>query len=269
MSLLGIEHKFEEGEGLSKFLISSLVFHILFVFSFYFSNEISFMSKNDHKVNIANASIRVDIVEMPKFTIKELKSMQKDILKGEKEKVQEIESIKKETTMSKDNDFLVKKKKKSFLDMINKMSKKKVSKKKVKIKKKRKVKGNSFGKYSGDLNKLVVAGNKLNSGKSLVGTTSEIENTIFNKYISTLPDWVRPNWKLPSYLLDQSLRCRVRVYLSSNGKVVRSEIFESSGVEEFDQRALNAVSVSSPFPSLDGEIVSRVINGEIILGFPL
>ena len=109
----------------------------------------------------------------------------------------------------------------------------------------------------------------MNSGKSIVGSRSLEESTIFHKYLEVLPDWVRINWKLPSYLMDQNLRCRVRVFLTANGRVVRSEIFESSGVLEFDQRALKAVRDSSPFPKIDAEIMSKVINGEILLGFPL
>ena len=145
MVSVGVAHQFRGSEALTKFVIGSILLHILLIFGFYFSNQFKLLKGSEHKINIASASIRVDIVEMPKFTPNELKVMQKEIIKGDKE-IAELKEAENAIQAAKDSDFLVKQKKKSFLDMMKKMSRKKVKVKKIKIKKK-KIRGERFGKF--------------------------------------------------------------------------------------------------------------------------
>jgi TonB family protein len=71
-----------------------------------------------------------------------------------------------------------------------------------------------------------------------------------------------------SFLLDKKLKCRIRIWIAMNGSVTRAEIYEPSGDNEYDQRALDAVRATS-FPPLSAEFGRRAINGDILLGFPL
>ena len=59
-----------------------------------------------------------------------------------------------------------------------------------------------------------------------------------------------------------------RIYLNSNGKLEKAEIFESSGNQEYDRRAIQAV-MTSTFPKPEKEIAQKVVAGDILLGFPL
>ena len=127
---------------------------------------------------------------------------------------------------------------------------------------------NSTGFSQRELQQLILAGNKLSKGSSLTGGSGD-SGDAFTQYISSLPDMIRPRWKLPSYLIDQNLKCRIRIFLNPTGRLLRAEIYESSGNSEYDRRALEAVKGTSPFPELAESFKSRGINGDIVLGFPL
>ena len=124
-------------------------------------------------------------------------------------------------------------------------------------------------KYKKELAQLVLEGNKLSKGSSVTGSNDYSQNETFSNYIKELPSFVRPFWKLPSYLIEKDLRCRVKVFISKDGRILNYKIFESSGDPEFDQRAIAAIKQVIKFPEPDKEIVLRVASGEVILGFPL
>jgi len=206
------------------------------------------------------SSVRVDIVEMPKYTLKELKRMKPPSVRKEKK-------IVRKTPKSLNNNPIkfkkqVKKKTRNdFLSMLSSMG----QLKKTKIKNKK----NTLDSHRGNIKKLLLAGNKISEGRALYGKESDMDNSIFSSYISILPDHVRPNWKLPSYLADKDFKCRVQVFLKENGELQHLEIFESSGNLEYDKRAIEAVKKSSPFDQIPKEISDRAYKGDIILGFPL
>ena len=103
----------------------------------------------------------------------------------------------------------------------------------------------------------------------MYGSGNSADLTAFQVYASRLPDLVRPHWRLPSFLMDKNLKCRIRVWLNLNGEVTRTEVYQSSGEAEYDQRAVEAVKSTSPFPKLSEDYVKRALNGDILLGFPL
>ena len=99
------------------------------------------------------------------------------------------------------------------------------------------------------------------------GNASDL--TAFQVYASRLPDLIRPHWRLPSFLMDKKLKCRIRVWIAQNGDVSRAEVYQSSGDGEYDQRAIEAIRSASPFPRLSEEFGKSGQNGGIALGFPL
>ena len=240
----------------------STVIHIVVVVLIFFVKGFEWKI-NPQSMNVVHSSVRVDVVEMPKFTVAELKRMQQQA--GDSEISEELTTI----APPAKTDILIKKKKVNFMALMNNLSKKKVEKAKHQKKRKARKQGQKFGKFSGDLKKIMLAGNKLNKGKSIVGGSAGISDGVFSNYIQSLPDQVRMHWKLPSYLLNKKLRCRIRIFLNEQGVVLRSDIIESSGEKEFDARAQKAIVQSQPFPKIDPEILSRVVRGDIILGFPL
>ncbi|MGE3610536.1 MAG: TonB family protein [Bacteriovoracaceae bacterium] len=221
-------------------------------------------------VEIIRASVRVDVVGMPKFTIQELKEMQKsptapvepEVAKGVKEvtKVEAADVIKKDDLVIEEQSK--EKKKKSFLNLISDYSS-------VKVSPKESSKGSQSGKGSKNLDSLILEGNRLSKGTALVGDYSDQANSEFANYVQTLPELIRSHWKLPSYLLDKNLRCRIRIYLSMSGQLIKIEMQESSGQVEFDTRAEKAIRDASPFPKPSEVVGARLTSSGIILGFPL
>jgi TolA protein len=221
-------------------------------------------------MKLIESSVRVDVVAMPKLTLKELKALP-PISRGDIDAPVEEKVVKKDTINKGDVVLEKKVKKKSFLDMMKNLSNKTAKKEKTKKKKKEK-KGNKNGLNidSNTLRNLVAEGNKVSKGVAISGTgSSNGDLTEFNLYMSALPAHIRVNWKLPGYLLEKDLKCRIRIFLNKNGKLLKAEVYQSSGEEEFDQRALSAVQKSSPFPSVPSQNAKNALNGEIVLGFPL
>ena len=83
------------------------------------------------------------------------------------------------------------------------------------------------------------------------------------------PDWVRPNWNLPGYLIGRELQCRIRIFISATGELIKVEIMDSSGEDEYDQKAIAAIESSAPFSPPPEPVVAKVVKGNIVLGFPL
>jgi TonB family protein len=258
------------GKPFKFYMTKSMFLHLALVVLAVVSTKLMFWNQeNIRKTNIklVEASVRIDMVAMPKFTIKELKSM--DL--GSEGEVEPEPIIKaKPIDNSKGPEFLKKKKKKpNFMDMMKNLSKQKVSKQKKRKKKIKKGNDGISNNDRSDLSKLVLSGNKLSKGMALTGGSNAAAQEGFQLYVSKLPNFVRPRWNLPAYLMGKELRCRIRVYLAPSGKLLKAEIYESSGDADYDQRSLAAVQKSSPFPSLDKAYSNKGIKGEILLGFPL
>ena len=154
------------------FLISFGSHVLIFLLSFAGQQLISKVFK-DSDVEIIRSSVRVDVVGMPKFTVQELKEMQKtpelpkveEAAPGVKEEI--VVKTEKEDVIKKD-DLVLKeegeKKKNSFLNIISDYSSKKVE-----AKEKTQKKGQKDGKHTKNLQSLILEGNRLSQGSALVG----------------------------------------------------------------------------------------------------
>lgn len=266
-SSFGVEDKF------NKYLSLAVIFHagiLLFIFTLNTVLKLDLFRKDEVPKNLKliQSSVRVDIVAMPKFTVQELKKMK--VAPVAKEVKAEV-SKKEAEDVIKPGDVVIKKAKKkiNLKNLLSNLSKKENKKLKKKNKNKKNSKGKINQKQRELLNKLILEGNHVSSGSSLVGDNSSEASSKFNQYVQNLSNLVRPHWKLPSYLIEKNLKCRIRIYIAANGKILDKKIYESSGVSEFDQRALAAVESVSILPKPDGEIISKLAAGEAVLGFPL
>jgi TonB family protein len=222
-------------------------------------------------IEVIRSSVRVDVVGMPKFTVQELKEMEKSAvvaLPKEPEAVKSPDKVeaKPETEdVIKKDDLVIqekgtKKKKSSFLSTLSDYAK-------VKVKKETK-KGKQDGVANENLKALVIEGNRISQGSALTGDYSDEANSEFGAYVQTLPGAIRPYWKLPSHLLNRDLRCRIRIYLNTNGSLIKTDIVEPSGDPEFDARAEEAIRKTN-FPPPSESVGKRLTTSGIILGFPL
>tara|TARA_B100001971_G_scaffold215195_1_gene260352 strand:+ start:182414 stop:183175 length:762 start_codon:yes stop_codon:yes gene_type:complete len=249
---------YERETNLNQAVIKALALHIALVLIFLILGKLDFQITPDaiEIEETIQSSVKVDVVGMPKLTVQELKEFKAtEIEKGETEDPKNIAEEKVEEPVEEKVDLG---------NLLSNLSKKKVAPKKRKKKKKF---GNVLSQK--ELKSLVLEGNKISQGESVVGDSLENARTVLGQYASTLPSHVRPFWKLPSYLLNKDLSARIRVYLSETGKVLRTEIIKSSGVDDFDQRALRAIKQANPFPAPESEIAKLTTSGAIVLGFPL
>ncbi len=253
-----------------KFLISCVVHVCLLGLAATAGKYIGTIWKTND-IEIIRSSVRVDVVGMPKFTIQELKEMEKNAvdLPKEPEAVKSPDKVEAKPEESEDvikkNDLVIEeaakeKKKKNFLSSLSNYAKKDV--------KKDTKKGAKDGKANENLKALALEGNRISQGTALTGDYSDQENSEFGGYVQTLPGTIRPYWKLPSHLLSRDLRCRIKIYLNVNGSLMKTELMESSGDPEFDERAIRAIKQSN-FPKPSESVGKRLTNSGIILGFPL
>ena len=69
--------------------------------------------------------------------------------------------------------------------------------------------------------------------------------------------------------MSKKLQCRVQIFLSGNGRIIESKIFQSSGNSLYDSKAIEAVNKTKFLPALPKQFTDRGLSGDIILGFPL
>lgn len=256
-------------------LVHALIIAAFVISSLYFNGLIS--ERKKYNMKLVESSVRVDLVAMPSMTIKELKSLEK--LAAGKPKVEVIAEPEPKTPKveveTKGPEFIKKVKKLSFAEMMKGYSKKKLPKAKVTKSnvKKNKAKAGIGGLSRSErlaLANLVKEGNRLKKGSSLTATgIGSSDNGTFHTYMEQARDWVKREWKLPTYLRDKDLSCQIQIFVNSSGKLLKTEIYKSSGNKEFDERAVAAVKASNPLPGYANEIKSRVVGGEIVLAFPL
>jgi len=262
----------EKDPFIKNFVISTGVHAVLFVLAFGVGKFISGSSVDQGKIEVITSSVRVDVVGMPKFTVEELKAMQSQVqekaqveAKGAPEEVKptvdEAEDVIKKDDIviqEKSNDAP---KKPSFMNIVSDYSAKKV---KAAPKKKGSTQGSNKS-----LDSLVLEGNKLSKGGALVGDYSDGEVSEMAEYVQALPELVRVHFKLPSYLMDQNLRCRIAVYIGNTGEVLKTQLIESSGNPEYDARAEKSIRAAAPFPKPSSTLSPRLGGSGVILRFPL
>lgn len=274
-----------DSKPLSFYLRRSTYVHVVLVVLTLSGSKIAFeIAKTEREKNLEliQASVRVDMVAMPTHTLNELKNMSSGVEEAKKEepskapeveakaeKVEEKVEAKEEPKVAEKDPVpsLEEASKAKRMDFLSKL--KKIGSKKVDTDGNQKAEKGLYGEKSTDLKSLVLSGNKLNKGVAMYGDGGATNMTAYQAYAVKVTTMVKPHWKLPSYLLEKNLKCRVQIWLSKNGEVTRSAIYQSSNDQEFDQRAIEAIRSAAPFPEVAEDISNKVQNGSIVLGFPL
>ena len=232
-------------------LAAHFFFFLVIYLSFFLEDRDFFRKAKRHKV--IQSSIKVDVVAMPKLTLRELKQMG-------------IQDIKVKSDSSKQGDKGALQRKSntslSFLKKIKQFSKKKLKVRRSGRKKKR------ADSQDEKLGKLILAGNKLSSGVSLTGHVNSNELSELRLYMESLPRFIRPHWVLPSYLKEKGLQCRVRIFIAKGGRLLQAKVVESSGDPQYDSYALRAIQ-KAQLPVPKDELLEELVQGMVVLGFPL
>ena len=258
---------FQKSDQLNSSIAKAIGLHIVIIMMVSFSGFIMewdvFKSlKKDIKVQHVESSVRVDVVALPKLTLQELKKIELKANNGDEQAGPEPAPRSEPNETSK-VDFKKVAPKVDLSNLLKNLSQKKVVKTKVK---KNKGKKNFDARV---LKNLVIEGNKVSKGSSVTGEQLDLSQQVFIAYIQELPDRIKPFWKLPTYMVDKNLQCRIQVFIGSDGRVLKMDLFESSGDSEYDDKAMDAVKKASPLPKPPSSILSSVAGGRVILGFPL
>lgn len=269
MTNTSFPHSAKDGaqDPLGRFFALALAAHVVaagVVAAASFFLDLELFSRDEfEKTEIIQSSVRVDVVAMPKLTVQELKKATpsppaSDSADETPEAAEPASSSDVEYKTRSD----AKKKKVELSSLLKNLSERKTEKAR-----RRKRKGPALS--AKELGALVMEGNKVSKGQALVGDSLKQAQGEFAEYVAAIPGHVRPHWKLPSYLIDKGLRARIRVYISENGKILRTEIYQSSGEQEFDRRALRALKKTETLPPPAKTIRSALAAGKVVLGFPL
>lgn len=261
----------EQNDKLNNYFVKAMFFHLLLMvvallFNFVSSWDIFAKFKKKPILSLVESSVRVDVVGLPKFTLQELKLMELKSSSSDQniEDEKSIENIKNETS---EVEFKKVAKKINLTSLLKDISTKKVEINKEQNKKNITDKTKNFDARL--INQLVIEGNKVSKGSSVTGQQLDMSQQVFIAYIQELPDKVKPFWKLPTYMLNKNLQCRIQIFIGSDGSVLKMNMYESSGDAEYDAKAISAVKESSPLPKPPSSILSAVASGRVILGFPL
>jgi colicin import membrane protein len=259
--------------------------HIALVACTLISGKVAFdlqRAEREKNMELISASVRVDMVAMPTQTLNELKNLSSGVEEAKKEEkteiVKEAEKVVEKVEPKEEPKIVDKtpddteafqeaqaeKKRQNFLSKL-----KTIGNKKVESEGTQKAEKGLYGEKDSALKNLVLSGNKLSKGTAMYGDGATGSLTAFQAYATRLRDFVRPKYILPSYLADKKLNCRIQVWLHPSGEIARLAVYKSSGDTEFDQRAIDAIKASAPFPAIKEELGNRAQNGEIVLGFPL
>ena len=254
------------------YFVASVFFHLIILFSLFFlpqSIRELILGKSDQKV--IREFVQVDLVGMPRFTIKELKKMSPDVDLSKAPSIKPKNEISSNDESLENSNIEQSKQGNSLQNFLSTMSKKKLPKYKPveNSLNKKKSKGQGSVRRLGKLERLALEGNSLSRGAVSVGQNTGFSDDDYQIYISSIPSQVRPYWSLPSYLSDKNLRARVKIRLDGGGKLISLELVESSGVEEFDQRALQSVKSVKIFTTPSKSIRELLAIKGVILGFPL
>ena len=262
----------------SRDIIISVVFHALLITTGIIMSHDSYQQKQEKlllikkKNRIVESAVRVDVVSMPKLTVKELKQI-KRVAPAEVAKPADVKPVEVKKANPKQEEAASA----DFQNLLKTLSQEKIDLKKVKKKSKPKVKEKTKEEIArekqrrDELKKLVLEGNKISQGNQVFSnkTTSIKQKQNLEVYAQNMTTLIQPYWSLPNHLLKKDLSCQIRVYISENGDLLKSVVYKKSGNNEFDQRAVLAVERAAPFGIPPREIRSSLVNGEILLGFPL
>ena len=228
----------------------SVTAHTLIVAIIFFTNQ-NFWHKpiviND---GISVGSINVDVVGLPNILKKDLHLVQNN-------------SEKEINKLSKKNKMVLpgtKKIKKAQLNAIQRL-KRSLAYEKTYLEKLKIIKGL---RKSLDIGRITDSNLKANSGSGSSDPSSDVPS---NPYFSTLKDLIRTYWQVPHWMHTEGLNTLVVTKVKPNGEISHIDIIKSSGNNDFDNLALNAVRNASPFPTPPIVVKDALENG-IVFSFP-
>ncbi|MBF0205547.1 MAG: cell envelope integrity protein TolA [Oligoflexia bacterium] len=258
------------------YFFQSIFLHIFGIVVIWWANYFFLQQQRiefKRNLRVVRSAIRVDVVAMPRLTLQELKSEEKispPISKGEENKKKILEVKEEKKTADKKERI---KDEKNLDKILKEFSNKKFDDKEQHKNSPNTKLNKDIKEKADDLKRLIVVGNKISQGRRLDKTTDEEQNNLEDNellnYSEMLVEKVRSYWQLPSHLMDRTLKCRIQIMISRDGEILELVLLEGSGVDEYDQKALQTIKSAGPFPPPPEIIRDQLRNGRLVLGFPI
>lgn len=109
-----------------------------------------------------------------------------------------------------------------------------------------------------------IKGNVLSPGTSIRG----LARGEYDSYIGSIDSHIKQNWLLPEWLAKAGHRARILVKFDERGTVLERKMVLSSGHAAYDEAAMKAVELASPFPAPPEKFVRIMAEDGIIFQFP-
>lgn len=109
-----------------------------------------------------------------------------------------------------------------------------------------------------------VKGRVISAGTTLTGL-DQLQN---DNYLQDLDAHIKQYWALPQWLKNKPYRTRVLVKFDIKGKILSSQIIQSSGQSAYDEYCLQAIEQAAPFPKFSEKFSEKYSQDGVVFGFP-
>ena len=110
----------------------------------------------------------------------------------------------------------------------------------------------------------LIKGAVVSTGDSLTG----LDRIEYERYFGDVEQHLRKNWQLPSWMMELDVRAQALVQIDDKGYVTLKKMVTPSGNSEFDEKVMESIDRSSPFPPPPERLVGVLKNRGIIFNFP-
>ena len=109
-----------------------------------------------------------------------------------------------------------------------------------------------------------IKGRVISAGSALSGL-DRLQN---DNYLLTLDAHIKQYWVLPQWLRNKPYKARVLVKFDGGGRILSSQIVQSSGQSAYDEYCLQAIEQASPFPKFSEKFSEKYSKDGVVFGFP-
>lgn len=109
-----------------------------------------------------------------------------------------------------------------------------------------------------------VKGRVISAGTTLTGL-DQLQN---DNYLESLDAHIKQYWALPQWLKNKPYKTRVLVKFDSKGKILSTQVVQSSGQTAYDDYCVQAIEQAAPFPKFAEKFTEKYSKDGVVFGFP-
>jgi TonB family protein len=244
----------------------SLLLHftfLLWLFAFWVVDSLKGPTEAEKRLLLNKQSIRVDVVDLPSLKMQDLYKvdLSKEVetetsAKASKRSAEEFVSPPSQKAMKLPEEGKDPKNKR--LKELQKTFRAEAKRQELLAKYKKQVAENSGDK------RPLLAGNILSKGGSVQGDVAGEED----EFKARVQAHVIKFWQSPPAAMGQGFKTNIAINISPTGRVLSKKLTKSSGNNDFDTSAMDAVDAADPFPAPPENFKRIVLQEGILCRFP-